>query len=187
MELTTDIDHVFTRPAAVALGTFDGVHLGHRAVIEKAVAIAREEGLSPAVFTFSELPKNAFLPPEKRAWPLCSFPEKAELIASLGVELLLAPPFTKQIASMPPEEFIVKVLIGRLKAKHVVCGYDHRFGAGGCGDAELLMRVCSLHGAAVTVIPPVTVNGEKVSSSRIRALVERGCIETARELLGHEL
>ena len=185
MELITNADYNSIKPTAVALGTFDGVHLGHRAVIEKAVEIAREEGLTPAVFTFSELPKNAFLPPERKIWPLCTFSEKAQLIEGLGVELLLALPFSKETAAMPPEEFIGEVLIKRLSAKHIVCGYDHRFGAGGRGDSELLMRVCALYGAAVTVIPPVTFKGEKVSSSRIRELLERGCVETARELLGH--
>lgn len=172
-------------PAAIALGTFDGVHIGHRAVIEAAVSAAHEERLVPAVFTFSTLPKNAFLPPQKRVWPLCSFDEKAALMGSLGVELLIAPAFDAALASIPPEDFVRGILTGRLNARHVFCGEDHRFGAGGRGDAELLERICRSEGVRVTVIPPVCVNGEKVSSTLIRSLIEKGYVENARELLGH--
>ena len=186
MQLITDPDLIRSGPVSVALGTFDGVHIGHRAVIRAAVESAQAEGLTPAVFTFSELPRNSFLPPEKRVKPLCSFAEKAALIERMGVELLLAPPFSA-LRETPPDEFIREVLIGRLGAKHIVCGWDHRFGAGGAGDTELLMRICREEGAAVTVIPPIMRRGEKVSSTLIRKLLGEGRIADARELLGHEI
>lgn len=187
MKLITDIEFEYDRPTSVALGTFDGVHLGHRAVIRAAVESAEAEGFTPAVFTFSELPKNAFLPPEKRLTPLCTFREKAELIESMGVRLLIAPPFTKRLYSISPDEFITRVLISQLNAKHIVCGWDHRFGANGAGDTGLLMRICRREGVAVTIIPPVTRGGEVISSTLIRNLLEKGCIENARTLLGHKI
>jgi riboflavin kinase/FMN adenylyltransferase len=187
MLIISDINTAFEAqcagPCAVALGTFDGVHLGHRAVIRTAVEAAKAEGLVPAVFTFTGLPRNAFLPPEKRIAPLISFPEKAALIEALGVKLMLAPDFN-EVANIPAEDFVREILIKRLSARHIVCGYDHRFGAHGAGDAELLMRICREEGAAVTVIPPVTKDGLRVSSTRIRTLLELGLYDRASELLG---
>lgn len=167
---------------SIALGTFDGVHLGHRRVICSAVAAAREEGLIPTVFTFSDLPKNAFLPEEKRAAPLCSFDEKARLICSLGVELMIAPAFLT-VKDIPAEEFINGIIIRGLRAKHVVCGEDHRFGAGGKGDAELLIKLCIKSGVAVTIVPPVMSGEKRISSTLIRALLEEGKKNEAEKLL----
>ena len=162
------------------------MHLGHRAVIRAACESAAAEGLTSAVFTFSGLPRNAFLPESKRIPPLCTFEEKARLIEALGVGIMFAPDFNG-LRELPAAEFISEILIKRLRAKHIVCGFDHRFGAGGAGGAELLMRLCREYGCAVTVLPPVTVRGEKVSSSRIRSLLEEGRVADARELLGHEI
>ncbi len=170
-------------PSAVALGTFDGVHLGHRRVISAAVAAAREEGLIPTVFTFSDLPKNAFLPEADRIAPLCTFMEKAELIESLGVELLIAPDFAL-VKDLTAEEFINDIIIDRLRASHVVCGEDHRFGAGGRGDASLLIKLCLPKGVAVTLVPPVKCRGERISSTLIRALISEGKEAEAKKLLG---
>lgn len=168
-------------PCAIALGAFDGVHAGHRAVIEAAVRASHTEGLTPAVFTFSELPKLA-LTGAKSVFPLCSFEEKAELIAGLGVELMWAPPASPELLSTPAEEFVRGILIGRLRAAHVFCGEDHRFGKGGLGDAALLRSVLSEYGVKLTVAAPVVLNGEKVSSTRIRRLLTEGRIDEARAL-----
>ncbi len=186
MEMT---DNIFYRPAlptAIALGTFDGVHLGHRAVISAAVELARADKLMPAVFTFADLPRNSFLPEGERIPALCSAEEKAGLIGKLGVELLICPRF-EHLRYMPAEEFIEDVLIGALKAKHIVCGYDHRFGAGGKGDAELLMRICRGYGAGVTVVPPVLYSGRRISSTDVRAALAAGEVEKAEAMLGRSL
>ena len=187
MLIIPDIDSAFARPCAIALGTFDGVHLGHRAVISAAVAFARAEGLTAAVFTFSDLPKNAFLPEERRIKPLCSQEEKALLFEELGVELVYSPAFAPELYTLPAERFVREVLIERLMARHIVCGHDHRFGAGGRGDTRLLMDVCREAGCAVTVLPPVTHGGVRVSSTAIRALLEQGRVEEAQVLLGRSL
>lgn len=179
-----DVNTVTPVPCAVALGTFDGVHAGHRAVIRAAVAAARSEGLASAVFTFASLPKNAFLPPEKRIEPLIAPDEKARLIESLGVDILVMPDFTREIADIPAERFIRDVVIGRMGARRIVCGFDHRFGRGGEGGADLLISVCREEGVGVTIIPPVTLNGEKISSTLIRELIKNGRREEADLMLG---
>ena len=182
MQIIKEIEHISPVPTAVALGNFDGVHLGHRAVIRAAVEAAEKEGLCPAVFTFSTLPK-----PARGNWPLTGFEEKARLIGGLGAELLLAPPFSEEVRSIGAKRFVTEVLIGRLKAKHVFCGEDHRFGKGAAGDPELLTRIALPLGVRVTVLPPVMMNGERISSTRIRALLSEGRVSDARELLGHEI
>ena len=173
-------------PTAVALGTFDGVHIGHRAVIGAAVELAHANGLLSAVFTFADLPRNAFLPEDKRIPALCTREERAELIAQTGVDIMVCPEFNAALRDMEPEAFIEDVLIGSLRARHIVCGYDHRFGAGGRGDAELLMHICREADVGVTIIPPVMYNGERVSSTLIRSSLARGDRATAYAMLGRE-
>lgn len=185
MQIITEIPELDTAPKAIALGTFDGVHLGHRAVILSACESAKKEGLIPSVFTFSGLPKNAFLPEPLRVTPLTAFGEKAALIEALGAELMFAPPFTRETAAIPAEEFAREILIRRLGARHIVCGSDHRFGAGGRGDAALLHTICRETGCALTVIPPVALHGRRISSTLIRSLLLEGRVDDARELLGH--
>lgn len=186
MLLIDDINRIPFIPCAVALGTFDGVHAGHRAVIRAAVSAARSEGISGAVFTFSTLPKNAFLPEDRRIVPLIGAEEKARLIASLGADMLIMPEFTEEIAEIPADRFIRDIIIGRLGAKRIVCGFDHRFGAGGEGDADLLVELCREEGAGVTIVPPVMHGGEKISSTMIRRLIKEGKREEADRLLCKE-
>lgn len=182
MLLIKNLDYISERPTSVALGAFDGVHLGHRAVIGAAVEAAEKEGLVPAVFTFSGPLRSA-----PGAWQLTGFEEKARLIEELGAELILAPAFSEEVRSIEAERFVKEILIGRLNARRIFCGQDHRFGCMAKGDPELLKRTAAPFGVTVTVVPPVTANGEKISSTRIRALLAQGRIDTARELLGHDL
>lgn len=183
MKLTSEIDFDPVLPTAIALGTFDGVHIGHRAVIGAAVETARANGLLSAVFTFSDLPRNAFLPEGRRIPALCPLETRARLIAEMGVDIMVCPEFTL-LRDMPAEDFVTRVLIGSLHARHIVCGYDHRFGAGGQGGAELLMKICRREGTGVTIVPPVLYRGERVSSSRIRAALAAGDEVSAAAMLG---
>lgn len=187
MLITNDVNYEPNNSTAIALGTFDGVHLGHRAVISAAVELARAGGLLAAVFTFADLPRNAFLPPEKRIPALCPPARRAELIASLGADLMVCPAFASPLKDMSAGDFINDILIGRLKAAHIVCGYDHRFGAGGSGDAELLMHLCREAGVGVTIVPPVTYEDRRISSTDIRAALAEGDTQRAIAMLGHDL
>jgi riboflavin kinase / FMN adenylyltransferase len=158
------------RPRRVAVGTFDGVHLGHREVISG----------SDTVLTFEPHPASVVTP--DRAPLLLTTPErKAELIASLGVRELAVLPFDDAFAHRSAEAFIDEVLTGTLGARHVSVGENFRFGHGAAGDAHLLR---SRGGFETRVVPLLEVDGEVVSSSHIRGLVLGGAIEYAGELLG---
>jgi riboflavin kinase/FMN adenylyltransferase len=154
----------------VAVGTFDGVHLGHREVIRGA----------DTVLTFEPHPL-AVVRPEARPRLIDTFAVKRDMIASLGVDELVVIPFDRQVASLEAEAFVSEVLVERLGASHVSVGENFRFGRAARGDAVVLAG----HEAFETrVVPLVEVGGETVSSSRIRALVAAGEMEAAAEFLG---
>jgi riboflavin kinase / FMN adenylyltransferase len=159
------------RRRSVAIGTFDGVHLGHRKVIAG----------SDTVLTFEPHPL-AVLRPEALPPLLTSFPVKRDLIAGLGVDELAVIPFDRDFAARAAEDFVEHELIERLGATRVSVGENFRFGKGARGDAELLRSYDELE---VRVVPLVEAGGEAVSSSRIRELVVAGEVRPAAELLGH--
>lgn len=169
-------------PSAVALGFFDGLHLGHIAVVQRAL-LRRE--VSSVVFTFNDktaLPKFR----EKKGNCIITYEQKAELFEEAGADFLYAPDFG-EIKDFSAREFVEKILKDRLCAAYVVCGYDFRFGRGGEGNPDILSALCHEHGIACEVVPPVRIGGEIVSSTEIRRLIRLGEIEKANRLLGYEL
>ena len=184
MRISTDPYVKQNTPAVVALGCFDGVHAAHAAVIRRAVSRARELGVSAAVWCFSEPPKNAYL---STPVPLISTPEeKARQIRRLGVDLLITPDFTPEIAALSPEQFVRELLCECASAVHLVCGKNYSFGAGGRGDTVLLRELCRPLGIEVTVIEDVRVDGVAVSSTLVREAVSAGQCEYAARLLGRD-
>ena len=165
------------QPTAVALGTFDGLHLGHRRVIENVV---NRPGLLPAVFTFRDVPAASF---GRHVPQLVVGEEKARLMEEQGVQAMFLVDFA-DVRYMQPEDFIEYLLLDKLNAKYVVCGFNFRFGAGGRGDVAMLREHCEAAGVQVEVVPPVELEGAPVSSSRIRACVAEGRVEEAARLLG---
>jgi len=170
-------------PRVVALGTFDGVHVGHQAVIGRAVARAREEGLASAVVTFDRHPLSV-VDPGRTPRLLTPLEEKLGLIATLGPDEAVVLPFDAALASLPAEAFCRDLLHSRLRARAVVVGENFRFGAGGAGDPEALRRWGEELGLAVEVVPLVNHGGQPISSSRIRRLLARGALEEVRAILG---
>ena len=182
MNVFHSIDYHSNTPTVVALGCFDGVHLGHASVIRGAKEEATRRGIPLAVFTFAEPPKNFFLP---SSVPLITTPEEKEaLIDSLGADLLLSIPFDRTIASMPAEDFLETILRDRLRAAHIVCGFNYSFGAKGAGNTDLLRAFCQKNGIGLTVMPPMSIDGAAVSSSLIRQAIEAGNLPTVKRLLG---
>lgn len=167
-------------PTAVAVGYFDGVHLGHRSVIAATLA-EQANGLSACVFSFT---MHTDSPAKKKgAGRLQSLSTKERTIAALGADQLMLPDFSL-FMGLSPAEFAVEVLHKGLHAKVVCCGYDYHFGKGGVGDATLLQSLLAPYDIEVRQIPAVLDEGEPVSSTRIRTALESGKIETANRLLG---
>ena len=167
----------------LALGFFDGVHLGHGALIRKTAERAAELGAAPAVLTFDVHPDTLV---RGEAVPLITSPEdRAELIRRLfGVEEILSLRFDQSLMRMPWEEFI-SWAGEEFSAVHLICGHDFTFGWKGEGNPEKLQKRCAELGLGSDVIPKVTVDGETVSSTRIRALLLEGKLREANRLLGH--
>ncbi len=179
----TDINEQgIKKPSAVALGFFDGLHLGHIEVIKRALL---KDGLCPVVFTFND---KTLLPKFKDSKGHCiiTHEHKLEIFAKIGAEYIFAPDFN-DIKDFSAREFVEKILKELLCAAFVVCGYDFRFGKGGEGNPEALKALCAEHGIECEVVPAVTVDGETVSSTVIRDKIRNGDIEGANRCLGYEL
>jgi riboflavin kinase/FMN adenylyltransferase len=183
MEVVADIASLDRRPRALALGTFDGVHAGHRAVIRRALGVAAGRGLTSAVVTFDRHPL-AVVDPARVPRLLTSVEEKVRLIGELGPDELILLPFDERLAALTPAAFCADVLAGALQARVVVVGENFNFGAGGAGDAAQLRACGVVHGFDVEVCDLVTERGAPISSTRIRRLLHDGQLEEVREILG---
>lgn len=182
MIICTSGNYQSQTPTVVALGCFDGVHRGHAAVISEARRRADELHVACTVWTFAAPPKNYFVP---GSTPLLSDPaEKQITVEKLGADLFLCVPFDERIASLSPADFIGTLICKQLRARHLVCGFNFTFGAGGAGNTDTLRNLCREHGVGLTVVEPVMEGGEPVSSSRIRALITEGDVALAEKLLG---
>lgn len=171
-------------PAAVTIGKFDGVHVGHRAVIGRLREIAAERQLSAVAVTFDRNPL-ALLAPDKCPDSLVSTRQKVELLATTGLDATLLLHFDRMLASVPAEEFVERILVGALGAKALLVGDDFRFGARGAGDVALLERLGERHGFTVEVLGDIRPDGERrVSSTWVRELLDEGDVARAAELLG---
>ena len=172
-------------PVFLAIGVFDGVHLGHRAVIERALADARDAGGSPVVVTFDPHPVRV-LRPEKAPRLLTSTPHKLRLIRALGVQDLLVIPFDSAFAATPPEEFIRQLATAAEPLREICVGHQWSFGKGRAGNLEMLARLGADLGFEEVGVPAVEVDGRIVSSTLIRQAVERGDLADAARLLGRD-
>ena len=174
-----------TAPSATVLtiGNFDGVHLGHRALLARLTAAAAKAGLPAAVLTFEPHPREFFAPhsPPSR---LSTLREKLELIADDGVDLTYVCHFNARFAAFGPEEFIERVLVGALRVRHLIVGDDFRFGARRAGNFALLREAGAHLGFQVEAMESVTLNGERASSSAVRDALQEGRLEHAARLLG---
>ena len=167
--------------SVVALGMFDGVHLGHRALLLETVHIARIENIRSVCFTFDRHPLELLDPP-RAPKALLTREARREKIARLGVEVLIEQPFTHAFASLSPEGFI-EFLHAALHPHTVVAGYNYSFGENGRGTAEALTALGNSWGFNVRIIEPVCANGAPVSSTAIRLLIEAGDMEGAQAYL----
>lgn len=167
---------------AVAVGNFDGVHIGHAAIIAQLLKVSDAFGLPSAAYTFDPHP-SAIVRPNASPPPLTTSARRAYLLRLLGVDAVLVQPTDQNLVSLEANTFFENVLIGSVNARALVEGRDFRFGRGRSGDVALLGALCQRHGMSLEVIDPLLVDGQAVSSSRIRALVAAGNFVVANKLL----
>ena len=170
-------------PSVVAQGTFDGIHLGHQAVIRTAVGRARTLQVRPVAVTFDPNPL-AVLRPAEAPPELLPLEERLERIAELGPEVCVVIPFTVEFSRVEAEAYVREVLLGLLGAREIVVGFNHAFGRGARGTPELLRRLAEPAGVLVHVVAPLRVDGVAVSSTSIREALRDGDVGRAASLLG---
>lgn len=170
------------RGGAVAIGNFDGVHIGHARIVEVLLAAARTVGGPAIVFSFDPHPVR-LLRPDEAPPPLTWTARKAELLARLGVDGLLAYPTDEALLRLSAQEFFDQIVVAGIGARAVVEGPNFRFGRGRVGTVETLATMCAAAGLKLEVVAPVDDGGDIVSSSRIRRLIADGDINAARPLL----
>lgn len=168
---------------AVAIGMFDGVHRGHQELVRRVVTVARDRGGTPAVLTFDPHPSQVLAP---AACPplLVPLERRIALLAEAGVEAVVVEPFTPELAAMTAPDFVDRVLVRALGARHVVVGWNWRYGHGRTGTTDSLAVHGARAGFTVDAVAPVVVDGEPVSSTRVRGVVRGGDLRAAAHLLG---
>jgi riboflavin kinase / FMN adenylyltransferase len=172
------------RGAVLAIGNFDGVHRGHQALLQAARREAARLGAPAGVMLFEPHPRE-FFQPDKPHFRLTPLRRKLELLEQLGLELAVVLTFDAELAGMPAEEFIDRIVVNALAARHVVIGYDFRFGKNRTGDPETMRRAGDTRGFGVTVVAQVGEAGEVFSSNAIRAELAQGDVAGAAQMLGH--
>ncbi len=177
------LQHMACANPILALGNFDGVHLGHQAIFHQVRSRAQAVQGTAMVFTFEPHPLRV-LRPEHAPPLLTTFEQKMQLIATEGIEVGLRIPFTDLFAQQQPSEFIQDILCDQIGVRELVVGYDFRFGHQRSGTVDLLEAAAATHGYQVTVVSAISVAGLTVSSSNIRQLVQRGEVADASRLLG---
>lgn len=170
-------------PVVLAIGNFDGVHLGHAALVQQLAKAADDLQLVPTVLTFEPHPRE-FFAPESAPARLTTLREKLELLGDLGATQAMVCPFNAAFAALSADEFIERVLVRGLQVKHLIIGDDFRFGKGRAGDYALLQAAGERFGFTVEAMQSVTVDGERVSSSAVRRALATGDMERAARLLG---
>jgi riboflavin kinase/FMN adenylyltransferase len=170
--------------SSLAIGTFDGVHRGHRAVLDAAMARAADGGLPMGVMVFEPYPRM-FFQPQKPFFRLSGLSRKLELLAALGCGFTAVIPFNRSLAELTAQDFIKTILVDAFAVKHATVGYNFFFGKGRSGNPGVLAAEGRVHGFGVTVVEAQGNAGEIYSSTRVRELLAEGDVATAADLLGY--
>nr|WP_294946320.1 bifunctional riboflavin kinase/FAD synthetase [uncultured Mucilaginibacter sp.] len=171
--------------AVVTIGTFDGVHIGHRKIISRLKELALAAGGETVILTFFPHPRMILHPEDENIKLITTINEKAELLEKLGVDHLIITPFSRDFSNQSAEEYIREVLVKKIGTKTIVIGYDHRFGKDRKGGLEDLLHLAPEYHYEVLEIPEQDVNDVAISSTRIRTALLDGQIDIANECLGY--
>ncbi|MFN7689849.1 MAG: bifunctional riboflavin kinase/FAD synthetase [Bacteroidota bacterium] len=186
MKIHYDLDSISElKHTAVTTGTFDGVHLGHKTIIDKLISVAKQIDGESVLLTFYPHPRMVLFPDDHQIRLLNTQSEKEQLLESCGIDHLVVVNFTKEFSRLSSLEFVRNILANKLKAKKLVIGYDHHFGRNREGSFAHLLEFGSLYGFEVEEIPAKDIDEVAVSSSKIRKAIEAGDIDTANKYLGY--
>lgn len=185
MSLAQDNERVYNLSAGtvIAIGNFDGIHLGHQRVLAEVKKWKEIHKASTLVFSFHPAPKTYFT--KDKIKNVMGFRDKFTTLKALGLDYLCLYRFDKDFANLRAEDFVKEVLLKKLHAKHVVVGEDFRFGKARVGDVNTLRQLGKQYGFDVSIVPILTIDGEKVSSTRIRDALLMNDVATAEKLLGY--
>lgn len=176
---------------SIALGNFDGIHIGHQKIMHRAVDEARGSGLMSLCFTFSNHPFNFILHREfsdpEAVKLICQEEEKIALVEEMGFDILVNVPFDETIMKMRAHSFFEDILVKRMNAAYISVGFNYSYGARAEGDPDKLARECESMGIGINVHEPVTADGKVVSSTLIREEIEKGNMELVKKYLGRPL
>ncbi|MCX8031531.1 MAG: bifunctional riboflavin kinase/FAD synthetase [Thermodesulfovibrionales bacterium] len=184
MKIISNLDESFelTRPVAT-IGNFDGVHIGHRKIFQRAILKAKEINGTPIAISFDPHPVKV-LTPERGLKMLTLLDDKVKLLSALGLKALIVIPFDRKFSQTEPDDFIKNILIDKLQIKWLVVGHNFSFGKRKKGNTMLLRRRAKKYGFGFTVVRYAKINSNIVSSSRLRTLIQRGKVSEASVLLG---
>ncbi|GAB4447771.1 MAG: bifunctional riboflavin kinase/FAD synthetase [Bacteroidia bacterium] len=174
-----------TEPTVITIGTFDGVHKGHQKILKRLEEIKHQKNLKSIVFTFYPHPRKVLDPQQNSIKILSDKEEKIQLLQPFNIDYLIFCPFTKEFANILPEKF-VEYLAVHLNIKHIILGYDHRFGRDRKGDINTFLNLKNKYNYDVEQIPAETINEINISSTKIRNFLLNGNIENANQLLGYK-
>lgn len=171
-------------PTAITIGTFDGVHIGHKTILDRLIQSAKKQNLKATVLTFFPHPRMV-LQKDAGIKLLNTIEEKTEILKKIGIDKLIIHPFTKEFSRLSATEFVRDMLVNELKAKKIIIGYDHRFGRNRTADISDLKSFGSTFDFEVEEIDAQEIDAVSVSSTKIRKALEVGNIETANTFLGY--
>jgi len=177
--------HQINNGTIVTIGTFDGVHLGHKKILNKLIDKKKHCGLETLVFTFEPHPRKVLFPEQKDLKLITNTEEKVSLLEEIGIDHVLVYPFNKSFSEINPDEYIGEILVNQLKAKCIIVGYDHRFGKNRAGGLDLLIKYAEKYNYEVLEIAAEDINSINISSTQIRKAIESGNIELANQFLGY--
>ena len=186
MKVYTDIDQFGpVKKPFVTTGTFDGVHFGHRVILNKIIKQAKAEGGESVLLTFYPHPRMILFPDDNSLKLLTTQPEKIKLLENLGIEHLIILPFTTEFSRMKAFEFVRDILVNKIGVYKLIIGYDHQFGRNREGNLKQLEELAPLFEFDIEEIPGQDIDEVKISSTKIRNALYRGDIKTADEYLGY--
>ncbi len=185
MKIHRDLNSFHAHNPVLTVGTFDGVHLGHRKIIDRMNELAARIGGESVIFTFDPHPRKVIAPEETNLRLLTTQNEKIELFEQSGIDHLIIYPFTPEFAQLSYGEFVEQILIGQIHTKYLVVGYDHKFGKNRQGDFEFLKNSAGRLGFQIEKLDVLLMNESNVSSTKIREAIQHGNFEVANAFLGY--